>query len=218
MTDNPPELTPVEDQSGDMPDWDVLEDTSPDVVLPPTDMDVMDGEMREIGYPEEYSEYWHYQGMTNDCALYAQGEVLEADGQDFDIDKYREQGIDGGWYTPEEGTYLDGFGDLLEENGVAVNRYEDGATIQDMANEMDQGHGVVVAVDCLPIWGQPGGHALWVTGMDVGNDGVPTGIICNDSGREDGQQINYGYEDFKLAWDMYGNIMVATQEPLDCLS
>ena len=154
--------------------------------------------------------------MTNECALYAQGGVLEANGQPFDIERYRQQGMDGGWYNPDEGTYIDKFGYLLEDNGVPVTCY-DHATMEDMAQELEQGHGVVVGVDTWPIWGEPGGHALWITGMEVGADGVPTQIICNDSGREDGCRIAYPYEDFKIAWDSLDNVMVATKNPLTAL-
>lgn len=191
--------------SYDMDIW----DENPDKVLPNETED----SIREVGFPDELAPYWHYQGYTNDCALYAQGGVLEADGKSFDIDKYREQAISDGSYDPEEGTYINRFGDLLESNGTEVNRYEN-ATIQDMASELDQGHGVVVAVDCEPIWGEPGGHALWITGMEVGDDGVPISIISNDSGREDGQSIKYPFDNFMDAWGSYGNVMVSTVEGL----
>jgi len=221
MSDFPPSDLPsfpdsTEPGAGEFLDiWD--DSTQEESVLPPMDVDIMDEIPREIGYSEELSEFWHYQGDTQDCALYSQGGVLEADGQLFDVVKYEQQGIEGGWYVPGEGTYMDHFGDLLEENGAAVTRYES-ATIQDMANELDRGHGVVVAVDCLPIWGEPGGHALWITGIEVGSNGTPTSVICNDSGREDGQQIAYPYEAFKLAWDSYGDTIVATKDQLSALS
>lgn len=192
--------------------WDIWDTPSePDVIEP------LENNPRDIGYADELSDFWRFQGNTNDCGLYSQGGVLEADGQTFDIEKFRQQGMDGGWYTPQEGTYINHFGDLMEENGVEVTRYES-ASFQDMANELDQGHGVVVAVDCLPLWGQWGGHALWVTGMEVGEDGTPVSVICNDSGRPDGQEIAYPYEDFKMAWESYGNVMVATQDKLASLS
>jgi hypothetical protein len=212
-------LPPIPDSPGPASDglFDIWEDDSQDdILLPPVDVDIIDDTPREIGNPDELSEYWRYQGTTNDCALYAQGGILEAEGQPFDIDKYEQQGVDGGWFDPQEGTYIDHFGDLLEENGVPVTRYE-GASIQDLAQELEQGHGVVVAVDCDPIWGEPGGHALWVTGIEVGGDGTPTSVFCNDSGREDGQEIAYPYDNFQQAWDRFGNIMTSTMNPLSVL-
>jgi hypothetical protein len=202
--------------SGDL--FDVFDDApQQEAVLPPLDVEVMDETTREIGYPEELSEYWHYQGQTQDCALYSQGGILDAEGQPMDIQKYEQQGIDGGWYTPEEGTFIPAFGELLNENGVPANLYE-GANIQDLAGELAEGRGVVAAVDTQYLWGQPGGHALWVTGMEVGPDGVPTSVICNDSGREDGQACSYPLDQFLPAWSLYGNIMVSTDRTLSVLS
>lgn len=210
------DFEPVEsfDSGADLVNGDGFDiwDEQPDMVLPAEE----GSEVREVGYPDELAPYWHYQGETQDCALYAQGGVMEADGVSFDIDRYREQGMEEGWYSPEGGTYVDHFGDLMEENGVPVTRYE-GASIHDMANELEKGHGVVVAVDCEPLWGEPGGHALWVTGMEVGEDGVPVSIVTNDSGRPDGEAIHYPYQSFMDAWSMYGNIMVATRDRLEAL-
>jgi hypothetical protein len=199
----------------DMPyeNTDFSDGEQPYEVLPPLEVDIADEGIREIGNPEALKDYWQYQKGPYDCALYAQGGILEAMGQDFDLDTYRQQGIDGGWYSPDSGTYPDDIGKLLEENGVPTTRYED-ATIQDMANELNDGHGVAVAVDCLPIWGEPGGHALWVTGLEVGQDGVPTDVICNDSGQPEGAGIAYPFDSFMQAWAGYDNLMVATQQPL----
>jgi hypothetical protein len=182
-------------------------------ILSPLEVDITEEGIREIGDPEALKDYWQYQKGPYDCTLYAQGGILEAMGQDFDLDTYRQQGIDGNWYSPDSGTYPDDMGKLLEENGVPSTRYE-GATIQNMANELKDGNGVAVAVDCLPIWGEPGGHALWVTGIEVGQDGTPTSVICNDSGQPEGAGIAYPFDSYMQAWAGYDNLMVATQQPL----
>lgn len=208
--DVPNDLPASSDTSPDI--WE--NSASPDAVLPSLDVDITEASSRQIGNPEELSDHWKLQEGTTDCAIYAQGGVLEADGHDFDLEKYRDQGLEGGWYTPEDGTYLDHMGDLLEENGVSITRY-DSASIQNMASELDQRHGVVVAADCLPIWGEPGGHALWVTGIEVGSDGVPVSVTCNDSGRPDGEAISYPFDDFKQAWGYFGNTMVATTDSIN---
>ena len=172
---------------------------------------------QEIGNPEKLGEYWRYQGINNDCALFAQGGVLEAEGQEFDIEHYRSEGLEEGWYDPQLGTYVVNFGDLMEDHGIPVNRY-DNASMEDLSSALDAGKGIITAVDCLPIWGEPGGHALWVTGMEVDAQGVPTQVICNNSGREDGQGIAYPADDFLQAWSMYGNHMVTTQDRILALS
>src|SRR5699024_7255423 len=126
--------------------------------------DLLEGDhLREIGNPETLAEYWRYQGNTNDCALYSQGGVLEAGGEPFDIEAYRQQGQEEGWYRPELGTDIPAIGQLIEDNGVPVTYYDYGADFHTMARELEQGHGIVAVVDTEPIWGVPGGHALWVT-------------------------------------------------------
>jgi len=201
------------------PEADVFEPASEDLELIARDVSVVDeGELQEIGNPEILTPYWRQQTGPNDCALYAQGGVLEADNQPFDIDQYREQGTDEGWYTPEDGTYLDGLGRLMEKNGVDVTRYDTGATLDDLANELEQGHGVVVAVDTELLWGQSGGHAIWVTGLEVSADDIPVEVVCNDPGRPDGQGIHYPFEAFQASWDALGNVTVATAKPLSAFT
>jgi len=185
-----------------------------DTVLQPLD-DPGTLDIRQVGEPDEAANFWRQQEGPNDCALYAQGTILDAFGQDFDIDKYKREGMEGGWYGPDSGTTVGNFGDLLEANGVEVRRYDSGATFQDMTAELEQGHGVLVAVDTGRIWDdEGGGHALVVTGIRVGPDGVPTEIICNDSGRPDGKAVAYSFEDFKASWQQYDNYMVATKNPV----
>lgn len=205
------EILPAEEPQ----EIDVVEDDGQtDAVLPPSDVT---DEIRQVGEPEGMAEFWQEQAGPNDCALYAQGSILEAFGQEFDLDRYQQQGIEAGWYSPDGGTNAANFGDLLEQNGVPITRYDEGSTFQDVATELEAGHGVLVPVDCLPLWGQSGGHALCVTGLEVGPDGVPTAVICNDSGRPDGQKIAYPFEDFKAAWEPFNGMMVATKDPLPAL-
>lgn len=210
-----PDLSEIpEIPEGDSSEMEIFESTDVDQVMPPLENEIFEhDELREIGNPEHLADNWRFQGETMDCALNSQGAVLEAFGQDFDLEKYKQQGMDEGWYDPEDGTLIPNIGDLIEANGVAVNKI-DGASVQDLAQSLEQGKGVVVVVDTEPLWGEPGGHALQVTGMDVGDDGNPVNALCNDSGREDGQCFAYPFEDFKQAWGMMNNFMVATRDPI----
>lgn len=172
--------------------------------------------IHEVGNADELAKYWHFQGATNDCALYSQGSVLEANGKGFDIENYRNQAIADRSYTPEDGMNPAAVGDLLEQNGVEINRYEV-ASFQDMERELQMGNGVITIVEDEPLSGYKGGHALWVTGMEIGKDGIPVNIITNDSGVPDGRAIKYPYEDFKKAWLEKHNSMITTKEPLKAL-
>ena len=171
---------------------------------------------RTLGQPEQSAQNWRLQEGPNDCALYAQGGILDRFGVPFDINTYRAEAQKAGYYTPETGTRPDGMGDLLERHGVAVKRY-DGATMQDLATEVQQGHGVVAMVDCAPLWGpdQEGGHALWVTGVNVDSaTGKVESVVCNDSGRPDGKAITYPADAFAEAWKHFNNRLLCTVKPM----
>lgn len=180
-----------------------------DIVLPPDP----DNELREIGNPKILAQYWKLQEGPNDCALFAQGCILEASGVPFDFDLFVKQGMQDSSYDPNKGTTASEVGNILEKNGLETDRYQ-GASIQDLALEVGNQKGVIVAVDCEPLWGVQDGHALWVTGIEVDSDGKPINIIANDTGKEDGQAIKYPYQDFMDAWSGFGNLMVVTKDPL----
>lgn len=171
----------------------------------------------KVGFADELAKNWHYQEGPNDCGVYSQAGILEADGKPFEIEKFRNQAIADGSFAPQDGMKANQLGDLLEENGVEVNRF-DGASFQDLEQELQMGKGVVTSVDTEPLWGSPGGHALWITGMEIDKDGKPVNITANDSGLSDGQAVKYPYEDFKEAWLAYHNQMVSTKNPLKTLS
>jgi hypothetical protein len=82
-----------------IPDWqeiDITELPSMDAVLPAERLDITDGHIREIGFPQQAAQYWHLQDLSNECSLYAQGCILESTGQELDISRYRQQGVDAG--------------------------------------------------------------------------------------------------------------------------
>ncbi len=199
--------------TGDLDINDIVDDGEDievsDIVLPPDP----DNELREIGNPDNLAQYWKLQEGPNDCALFAQGCILEASGVPFDFDLYEQQGMQDGSYDPNKGTTASEVGNILEQNGLGTDRYQ-GASIQDLALEVGNHKGVIVAVDCEPLWGVQDGHALWVTGIEVDSAGKPINIIANDTGKEDGQAIKYPYQDFMDAWSGYGNFMVVTKDPL----
>jgi len=172
---------------------------------------------KTLGHPEKSAQHWRLQEGPNDCALYAQGGILDRFGVPFDINTYRAEAQQAGYYTPDTGTTPDGVGDLLERHGVAVKRY-DGATMQDLANEVQQGHGVVAMVECTPLWGLDGldkGHALWVTGVNVNNtNGRVESVVCNDSGLPNGKAITYPADAFAEAWKHIDYRMVCTEKPM----
>ena len=137
-----------------------------------------------------------------------------------------------GWYNPGNGTHPDYIGNMMElygiENHTVVN-----ASIQDLAAELANGHGVIVGVDSEELWDSgpladikqaissltgidfgdtSANHAIVVTGIDVTDPASPC-VIVNDSGRGD-KGISYPLEKFLQAWEDSGFYYTATNSPM----
>lgn len=179
-----------------------------------------------VGHPQELGRYWERQQGQKECALYAQGTALEAFGKPFDINRLRQAGEADGTFDPAEGTKPKDLGDVWEREGLAVVRHGgqlgDGnanSAFRFLVTELTDGKAVNVAVETGPIWGnwdvkqEERGHALWVTGLEWTTSGKMN-VVCNDSGRSDGQQIAYSVEDFERAWRKWNYQMISTRDPM----
>ncbi len=180
-----------------------------------------------IGDPENYLDNWHVQTYGDTCAIASQEFILdELTGQDFSEDELRQEAIDNGWYTPGGGTPMDCMGNLLEAHGIDVER-KDSCTFEDLAEQLDQGQNVIVALDSDEIWnpegfdtddllsdlvgmpGQDANHAVQVIGIDNSDPDNPM-VILNDPGHPEGQGITVPAEQFIDAWEDSGQYMVYT--------
>jgi hypothetical protein len=124
---------------------------------------------------------------------------------------------------------MEDVGNLLELHGVPVNRYTE-ANVFHLANELAQGHKVIIGVESGVLWGQNstmdgmletihghfglgGGadHAVVVSGIDT-TDPHHVKVIISDPG--DGKAVaSYPLEQFLHAWEGSHFDLVATQEP-----
>ena len=123
-----------------------------------------------------------------------------------------------GYYTPGFGSDADQVGELLEDYGVGVHTREH-ATVYDLANELAQGHKVIVGVDADELWrpsffndlfGEQANHALIVTGIDT-SDPNDVRVILTDPGTGDVAR-SYPMAQFLDAWSDSSCMMVATDE------
>jgi len=132
-----------------------------------------------------------------------------------------EESIDKGWYTPGNGTSPSDVGNLLEEHGVNVSRYEH-ASIDDIAAELAKGHQVIVGVDSGELWtpgtyesledfimGNGADHALIVSGIDVNPLTGEREVTLTDPGTGEVAHI-YTADEFEDAWYDSDNFMVTT--------
>lgn len=179
-----------------------------------------------IGSPQQDSRLFPGQQSYSDtCAIRCQEYVLtQFWGCPIDEGALVHEAMDHGWYTPGGGTQLVDIGNLLELHGIGVNRYAE-ATVFHLANELAQGHKVIIGVDSGELWNQHpilekledffgtqgADHAVVVSGIDT-SDPNDVHVIVSDPGT--GEAVaSYPMTQFLDAWADSQFFMVATQEP-----
>lgn len=163
------------------------------------------------------------QGYSDTCAVRSQQLVLNDFGIPVTQEDLIKEATQHGWYAQGEGTPLEYVGNLLENHGVEVNRFEN-ANIFNLTNELAQGHKVIIGVDANELWhngfwqhakdsiiGDTPNHALIVAGIDT-SDPNHVQVILEDPGTGDVAKA-YPLEQFKDAWKDSHYYMVSTQEP-----
>ena len=161
------------------------------------------------------------QQYPDTCAIKSQQIILQSHNIDVSEDELVEESIDKGWYTPGNGTSPSDVGNLLEEHGVNVSRYEH-ASIDDIASELAKGHQIIVGVDSGELWtpgtyesledfimGNGADHALIVSGIDVNPLTGEREVTLTDPGTGEVARI-YTADKFEDAWDDSNNFMVTT--------
>lgn len=108
-----------------------------------------------IGTPEQDTTTFDgVRSYDDTCAIRCQEFILEQfTGQEVNEDALVQEARDMGWYAPGQGTMPQDVGNLLELHGVPVNQYES-ATTYDLANELAQGHKVMISVDSGELWNE----------------------------------------------------------------
>lgn len=177
-------------------------------------------------------EHWHEQTYDDTCGIVAQEYILDDIGQaygiDFSEDELRDTAAAAGWYTPDGGTPMMQVGNLLEAYGIGVEKSIN-ASLDDIDQQLEAGHKVLVAVDADEIWnpndiddddlianlqGMPGqspNHTVQVIGIDNSDSNNPM-VILNDPGTPDGKGLTVPADDFLNAWSDSNNFMVATTD------
>jgi hypothetical protein len=210
-------------------DGDGVPDTeNPDTQVATDSENLFDTENPDIvGDPEGDAANWHQQAEPDTCAVVSQEFILdEMTGRDFTEEELTQQALDNGWYTPGGGTPMECVGNLLEANGIEIEK-EYGCTLDDISQKLADGENVIVGIDADETW-YPGGidsdqvlsnvsgmpeqgsnHAVQVIGVDYSDPDNPV-VILNDPGTPEGQGIRVDADDFMAAWEDSDNFMVST--------
>lgn len=161
------------------------------------------------------------------CALRSQQIVLRDFGIDIPFKDLEKLALENGVYS-EDGTAVYDVGKVLELAGVGMHQVQ-GCSMQDLANELAQGHRVIVGVDADELWhnnaytdkfknwlndigGGSANHALIVAGIEV-NPSNPNDVqvVLTDTGSGD-LRIAYPMNQFMDAWKDSNCFMAATNE------
>lgn len=177
-----------------------------------------------IGIPGFDGESLSIQQVGRDtCAIRSQEIVLRDFGINISEADLVRQAEEKGWYNRGEGTNPDDVGNLLELNGVEVNRYER-ANIFSLTSELAKGNRVIIGVDSGELWEQgffeeqedqrgiqEADHAVIVSGIDT-TDPDHVKVVLTDPGSGDLAK-EYPLEQFVDAWKDSNCSMIATVEP-----
>ncbi|MGN1154947.1 MAG: hypothetical protein ACI4TK_02095 [Agathobacter sp.] len=163
------------------------------------------------------------------CALRSQQIILRDFGIDIPFNDLEKIALDNGVYT-NEGTYTYDIGKVLELAGVGMHQVT-GTSMDDLMNELSQGHRVIVSVDADELWyndnlkgrlknwfndvtgHQGGNHALIVAGVEVNpNDVNDIKVVLTDPGTGH-LRIEYPANQFMNAWKDSDCFMAATDDP-----
>jgi|GEM_PF-690450 len=187
-----------------------------------------------IGYPIEQSDHWQLQTLPNNCAVVAQQSIinqyLDPDDRISEAEAVY-QAMSHGWLTAG-GTSPEHAGALLDVYGIPHHQV-DGASVEQLAYELSQGHRVIVGVRSEELWDQgplgdfynwvidvfgldkaefnPANHAVSVTGIDMSDPNNPQ-VVINDPGDPNGAGKLYPLDQFMDAWQNSDFHYIATNE------
>ena len=128
----------------------------------------------------------YQQTYPDTCAIKSQQLIMNDFGIPVTEDQCVQYSIDNGWYSGDgTGTQCQDVGKLLTDSGIPCTQREN-ANVYDLANELAQGHKVIVGVDSGELWdgnildwlkdifmGNTPDHALIVAGIDMSDPKNP---------------------------------------------
>jgi len=179
-----------------------------------------------IGTPEDDTTWDGPQSFPDTCTIRCQESIIEQfTGQEIDEEALVQEALDNGWYRPGVGTTFEHTGSLLEAHGIPVTQYFGANTFQ-LANELAQGHKVILSVDAGELWGQEDpvleeisgiadrdvDHDVVISGIDTTDPNDPRVIVSDPGTGETG--ASYPMAQFLAAWQDSDFFMAATQEPV----
>ena len=193
-----------------------------------------------IGNPAAQADFSEMQIFDDNCAVCAETSIINQFHPDLRLNQATAAFISAqnGWYVPGHGTSPDVIGNLMDAFDIP-NHTVTNASVQELALELQQGHGVIVGINSSQLWDsgplaelqhflckafgldnsiwQPADHAITVTGIDMSDPHNPH-VIINDSGVPDGAGVSYPLDKFLDAWENSDFQYTATDAPIPSLA
>lgn len=163
----------------------------------------------------------YQQTYPDTCAIKSQQLIMNDFGIPVTEDHCVQYSIENGWYSGDgTGTQCQDVGKLLADSGIPCTQREN-ANVYDLANELAQGHKVIVGVDSGELWdgnildwlkdifvGNTPDHALIVAGIDMSDPNNPM-VMVTDPGTGECAKP-YPLDQFMDAWSDSNCYMVST--------
>ncbi|MBQ9727724.1 MAG: C39 family peptidase [Kiritimatiellae bacterium] len=188
-----------------------------------------------LGVPNAQADFWDMQEFADNCEPTSESFIIRQFGFDnISTNDFAYISQANGWYVPGGGTNPEHIGEMMDLFGIE-NHTLPNASLDDLAREIAEGHGVIVGVRSNQLWeqgplqelwnwfaktfgfdnpwDQPADHALCVTGFDVSDPDHPM-VIVNDPGHPEGAGQAYPLDRFMDAWENSNFHMTATDDPL----
>jgi len=170
------------------------------------------------GDPAAAAPYWRYQQQDHDCGEMAVADVVgQINGREPTEDEITAAAgtipsvsHPGPVYRPSGNTKNSDLPVLLAHYGIHAAAVH--TNVDSLAQELDQGHEVIVGLNDRTIWNKPGdrtqeNHFVVVTGIDT-----KAGVVhLNDSGVKAGRDEQVPIGAFQAAWNTSDNFAVVTK-------
>lgn len=167
------------------------------------------------GTPIADSLVWHQQTTPFTCGIVSSEMIMKMFGLDISESELVFEATSEGLLT-ENGMTIEGIQKILNNHNIEahINRGD----IQDLANELNAGHKIIIPLDSGEIWGsdsrfedlfdERADHAVVLTGIDY--DTIPPKVILNDPGHTDGKAMAVDMPKFIDAWNDSSNYYLST--------
>ena len=107
-----------------------------------------------LGVPNAQADFWDMQEFADNCEPTSESFIIRQFGFDgISTNDFAYISQANGWYMPGGGTSPEHMGDMMDLFGIDNHTIEN-ASLEELASEIANGHGVSVGVNAGELWDQ----------------------------------------------------------------